>query len=430
MEVSHIVAARKEHLLGKRQSLATEEGPKKKPRILLSAEEKVAHAWVAACDAGDIRMVEQLLPVAENTALGINCADGAGVTGLMAALEKGRLEVVDKLLDHKDINTDFTQTDSRGRSALDLVILSPSVHFMDVVLEGLAANLVKDEELEKVLLPRLLSCVNLGKVNKFQRMLDFFDVNFKEGALLSFLIVSGEAKFIRILADYCKGRDVIITELNRRSFLYALRTGRSNVVEPLRHIPTFAVKEQVFLMLVSMIEQSSRQPIKLDTFEIGINCIDVNVTDRNGFTLLMMAVLRARPLYVKLLMAKKSLKVNLTNADGYSALDYLNTNNASYGQLVNCFLERQAVFKDVDFSKIKMPLLLTTLNMNRLDLASSLLDCSSYHASPSELATARLILAQGKRVLLFHPKEDSADKKKMLLKLLYKVKTRRGQKAT
>ena len=137
-------------------------------------------------------MVEQLLPVAEKTVLGINCADGAGVTGLMAALEKGRLEVVDKLLDHKDINTDFTQTDSRGRSALDLVILSPSVHFMDVVLEGLPANLVKDEELEKVLLPRLLSCVNLGKVNKFQRMLDFFDVNFKEGALLSFLIVSGE----------------------------------------------------------------------------------------------------------------------------------------------------------------------------------------------------------------------------------------------
>lgn len=430
MEVSHIVAARKEHLLGKRQSLATEEGPKKKPRILLSAEEKVAHSWVAACDAGDIRMVEQLLHVAENTVLGINCADGAGVTGLMAALEKGRLEVVDKLLDHKDINTDFTQTDSRGRSALDLVILSPSVHFMDVVLEGLAANLVKDEELEKVLLPRLLSCVNLGKVNKFQRMLDFFDVNFKEGALLSFLIVSGEAKFIRILADYCKGRDVIITELNRRSFLYALRTGRSNVVEPLRHIPTFAVKEQVFLMLVSMIEQSSRQPIKLDIFETGINCIDVNVTGFIGFTLLMMAVMRARPLYVKLLMAKKSLKVNLTNADGYSALDYLNTNYASYGQLVNCFLERQAVFKDIDFSKIKMPLLLTTLNMNRLDLASSLLDCSSYYASSSELATARLILAQGKRVLLFHPKEDSADKKKMLLKLLYKVKTRRGQKAT
>ena len=28
-------------------------GPRKMPRIWLSKEEKVAHAWVAACDAGD-----------------------------------------------------------------------------------------------------------------------------------------------------------------------------------------------------------------------------------------------------------------------------------------------------------------------------------------------------------------------------------------
>ena len=143
-------------------------------------------------DTGDIRMVDQLLHVAENTALGINCADGAGVTGLMAALEKGRLEVVDKLLAHKDINMDFSQTDSRGRNALDLVILSPSEHFLGVVLEWLNGNLMKDGELEKMLLPRLLLCVNLGKVNKFERMLEFFDVNFQEGALLSFLILSGE----------------------------------------------------------------------------------------------------------------------------------------------------------------------------------------------------------------------------------------------
>ena len=57
----------------------------------LSEEEKVAHAWVAACDAGDLRTVDLLLPVVEHTALGVNCTDGAGVTGLMAALEdKGR----------------------------------------------------------------------------------------------------------------------------------------------------------------------------------------------------------------------------------------------------------------------------------------------------------------------------------------------------
>ena len=66
-------------------------------------------------------------------------------------------------------------------------------------------------------------------------MLDLFNINFKEGALLSFLIISGEVKFIRILARYClkKQKELTITEQNKRSFLYALKTGRSGVVEPL-----------------------------------------------------------------------------------------------------------------------------------------------------------------------------------------------------
>ena len=180
----------------------------------------MAHAWVAACDAGDMpfimvqsaqdpklvmhagdmHMVELMLPVVENTALGVNCADGAGVTGLMAGLEKARLEVVDRLLGHKDTNMDFTQTDTRGRNALDLVILSPSDHFMHLILHGLKSNCIdKNQELEKVLLPRILSCVSLGKhgLRKFKKMLDYFNVNFKEGALLSFLIIAGEVKFIK-----------------------------------------------------------------------------------------------------------------------------------------------------------------------------------------------------------------------------------------
>ena len=143
-------------------------------------------------------MVEMMLPVVENTRLGVNCADGAGVTGLMAALEKARLEVVDMLLDHKDINMDFAQSDTRGRNALDLVILSPSDHFMHLILHGLRTDCIeKKQKLEKVLLPRLLSCVSLGKqgLGKFKKLLDFFNVNFKEGALLSFLIISGELMF-------------------------------------------------------------------------------------------------------------------------------------------------------------------------------------------------------------------------------------------
>ena len=34
-------------------------------------------------------------------------------------------------------------------------------------------------------------------LGKFRKMLHFFNVNFKEGALLSFLIIAGEVKFIK-----------------------------------------------------------------------------------------------------------------------------------------------------------------------------------------------------------------------------------------
>ena len=86
----------------------------------------------------------------------------------------------------------------RGRNALDLVILSPSDYFMHLILRGLELNCLKYQDLEKVLLPRLLSCVSLGQhgLEKFKKMLDFFNVNFKKGALLSILIVAGEVKFL------------------------------------------------------------------------------------------------------------------------------------------------------------------------------------------------------------------------------------------
>ena len=201
-----------------------------------------------------------------------------------------------------------------------------------------------------------------------------------------------------------------------------------------------AVKKEIFLMLKEMIVLIFlRGHYPISAFEIGIKCIDVNATDGDGFTLLMLAVVHACPHFVRLLLAKKSLEVNLTNNDGRSALDLLDTNCATSDQLVKLFLERQAAFKDVDFSKMEMSLLVKSLIMDSFDLANSLLDSSSYHASPSELTTARGILAAAMRALLFHHTEDSvsAEKKKSLLKLLYKVETkerceeeRRKQEAT
>ena len=116
-------------------------------------------------------------------------------------------------------------------------------------------------------------------------------------------------------------------------------------------------------------------------------------------------------------------------------LDFLPNTPATSDQLVlaHHFLERQAAFHDVDFSNIDddVPLLLNTIQENRLDYAGMLLDCGSYHPSTSELAAVRDILTLGKRVLLFNPKEDSAGKKEALLKLLYKVEMKReGSKGT
>ena len=121
----------------------------------------------------------------------------------MAALEKGRLEVVDRLLDESEVDLDFTQQDFKGRNVLDMVLTSPSDYFLDYVLEELASTLVKKGELSKLLLPRLLSCVTHGKVNRFKKILEYYEVNFKDGALLSFLILSGEAVFIQVLATHC-----------------------------------------------------------------------------------------------------------------------------------------------------------------------------------------------------------------------------------
>ena len=112
---------------------------------------------------------------------------------------------------------------------------------------------------------------------------------------------------------------MFITEQNKRSFVYALKTGRSSVVQPLfSDFPrTFgkqlenilidplpilgtetqveAVRSEIFSMLKEMIIlQSSSRPTKFCTFEIGINCINVNAMDDDGFTLLMMAVISAR----------------------------------------------------------------------------------------------------------------------------------------
>ena len=162
-----------------------------------------------------------------------------------------------------------------------------------------------------------------------------------------------------------------------------------------------------------------------DVFANAINCICVNGQDDHGNTLLMYAVKYSFIPAAGYLLSLPTIDVNMRNNYGDSALDLHSfptqpTLQVPWFAMLELFLERDAVFKDVDFRHVRMPLLAISLAQNRLDVVDSLLD-SSYHPSTSEIAVAKDMLAVSKRVLAFGHKELSADMKPTLLKLLYKL---------
>ena len=403
----------------------------------------MSHAWVAACDAGHMNMVEMLLPIVENTPLGINCKDGFGMTGLMAALEKGRLEVVERLLYEGEVDLDFTQQDCKRRNVLDIVITSPSDHFMDYVLEELASTLVKKGELSKLLLPRLLSCVTQGKVKKFKKMLEFYEVDFKDGALLSFLILSGEATYIQVLATHCKWAKATLgfSDLLGRSFMYALQMGRLNMVRSLLKIfPQLSlqlcqtilspsvhssrssanvvevVKREIFQMLTDMIMDFPKS-LDPEIFKAGLKCIGTNHTDEKGFTLLMLALGAPSIPAVRMLLEDDELNVNATNNAGLSALDILPLESVQAGQLLSLILKRHEEHMDVDFTSSKEALLVRALRVRRFHLAILMLDSNFYPSSNAELTKIEDMIDSEKCQLLSNSKKSSLEKKMKLVTL-------------
>merc|ERR1719447_660814 len=389
-----------------------------------------------------MNMVEMLLPIVENTPLGINCKDGFGMTGLMAALEKGRLEVVERLLYEGDVDLDFTQQDCKGRNVLDIVITSPNDHFMDYVLVELS-TLVKKGELSKLLLPRLLSCVTQGKVKKFKKMLEFYEVNFKDGALLSFLLLSGEATYIQVLATHCKWAKATLgfSDLLGRSFMYALQMGRFNMVRSLLKISPLlslqlcqtvlspsvhssrssanvvkVVKREIFQMLTDMIMDFPKS-LDLETFKAGLKCIGTNHTDEKGFTLLMLALGAPSIPAVRMLLEDDELNVNATNNAGLSALDIFPLECVQAGQLLSLILTRHEEYMDVDFTISKEALLVRALRLKRFHLAILMLDSNFYPSSNAELTKIEDMIDSEKCQLLSNSKKSSLEKKMKLVTL-------------
>ena len=328
----------------------------------LCSEEEVRHAWVGACEAGDLVMVSLLLPVVELGEGGVNCTDRLGMTGLMAALETAQLDVVQLLLGHKDINMDFTVKDTQGRTALDFVISSKSAYFIPTILDVLEDDL-EIEEFQKVLLLRLETCGLKNKMEHFVKLLDYFDINYKEGALLSTLISQGNTKFIVAVINQFK-HDIVIQDSLKRSLLMALRSGKTSIVRPLFHhfkhqiknifkypnifgspdiIPK--VKGEIFTLLFQDILKQrnletchhckcSQDSVTVKTlvvlskddeenFMVGLGCIDVNQQGEEGNTLLIQAVKVNCLVAVKAILQVGGLDVNHMNKAGQSALDFI-----------------------------------------------------------------------------------------------------------
>ena len=199
----------------------------------LSSAEEVAHAWVGACEAGDLAMLALLLPLVERGP-GVNCADRLGVTGLLAALETGQLEVVERLLDHPDIHLDFTRADKQGRTALDMVIISKTPHYIDMILDSLCCEVTSEDEekeLQKMLLPRLVTCATQDKVKHFVKILEYYDVDSQEGALSETLLTSVNTKLIQLVLEHYGG-SIELQDSHRRRFLAALRGGHTELLRP------------------------------------------------------------------------------------------------------------------------------------------------------------------------------------------------------
>ena len=79
---------------------------------VMNEKDRLKSAFVGACEAGDEKIVEMLLPwVKKNAVRHVNCSDRMGVTGLMVALMADQYEVGGLLLDLPEIGRICSKTD-------------------------------------------------------------------------------------------------------------------------------------------------------------------------------------------------------------------------------------------------------------------------------------------------------------------------------
>jgi len=399
---------------------------------VMNESDRLKSAFVGACEAGDEKIVEMLLPwVKSNDVKQVNCSDTMGVTGLMAALMMDQYEVGGLLLDLPGIDT--SARDKEGRTVLDYLLKSKSLFYLEEIVDDLEWSVPKDEINESIL-KKLQECLPelKSKITLFNRLLPFYSITYKCGELLNNALKyagDGTTLAVKTILE----EDVLkLYPNNLRALVAATAAGHTGLIRVLlpwnkllnmgkflrlcreKGVKDDIINQELYQALCYMMEEFKVKDLK--AFNLGLKHLDINYQDQNGDTILMQVVKNITTSdfsfsSVGLKVLEKILKsdeldINLMNANGQSSLDFLHFDYPYYQtqetflhlspvmnrnssnkvipdkiiktlpldvQVLNKYKIRQDTFKDIDFNFVKNSLLIQAMNHCRLDLARFLI---------------------------------------------------------
>ena len=331
------------------------------PTVMSS--ENLAAAFVGACEAGDEKMVDIMLPWVKRT--DVNCSDRMGVTALMAALAKDQYEVGGRLLDLPGV--DFSLRDIQGKTVLHHLLQSKSLFFFDEIVEEME-NILPHEEFNNVLLKKLKECLPVLKdsLTMFKRVLAWYDISFRNNELFTqaMLQAGGDGIILAFQLIYPEDIPEKLSQDGLEAIATAVAAGHTaliglvlyshemvDMVELLslcreKGVTEDSINKELYMALTLMVYKISPPThmgyvweFKMDTFLLGLNLVDINFLDKNGIgnsgpmgSTILMRVLETFYTYmfwsdgVKLvgeILMKKELDLSVMNENGKTALDFL-----------------------------------------------------------------------------------------------------------
>eukprot|EP00092_Neocalanus_flemingeri_P088598 GFUD01111957.1.p1 GENE.GFUD01111957.1~~GFUD01111957.1.p1 ORF type:complete len:473 (+),score=101.56 GFUD01111957.1:105-1523(+) len=306
-------------------------------------------AFVGACEAGDKKIVEMVLPWVKRN--GVNCSDSLGVTGLMAALVADQYDVGGLLLDLPGM--DLTVRDNDGRTVLDYLLKSKSLFYFEEIIEKLS-RILTTEEVSGLILIKLTECLPELKEQKnlFSRLLWHYNINYKSGELFNRALKYAGESTILAVESILQDLDILkLTPDNVTALVAATAAGHSGLIgiflmrEGLldkkldmkkflkmcreKGVKDNIVNRELYQALSYMIEEDLCMEMK-STFDIGLELLDINYQDEDGVTILMQVVQSIHNLgsnkvlkVVEKILKMDQLDINLMTANGESSLDFL-----------------------------------------------------------------------------------------------------------